>query len=495
MGQNNLDELWSLLNFLMGEIFDDLRVFRSWFDAKDIHHNDDESDRILQQEQQKNILSTLHQILTPFLLRRVKADVDLKIPPKKEVLVYCPLTEKQKEMYEYTVTRTINQLVGTKKKEEVELIKLKNGKFTHTGDLGAEKKPRNATLNNDYSIFMDNGVESDRTFNKYCDKMRIIQEKQEAKEREALSCSAYTENERREAEVHYSLKSRLMDMRKTCNHPYLIEYPLSEDGNFYRADEEMVDICGKLKVLDQMLDELAKRGHKTLIFSQMTRLLDILGDYLHYREKKFSRLDGSMHFEDRQQNIDRFNEHPDYKIFLLSTRAGGLGINLTSADTVIIYDSDWNPQQDLQAQDRAHRIGQTKPVMIYRLVTANTIDQKIVERAAAKRKLEKMIIHKSKFKAGAENVKSSLQSISAQELLILLDSKDYIGSMVADDKYNGQVFSEEQLNKLLDRSDITWGLEEAKKPVKKTNSSSGVKGVFQVIDCEEKNPDLGSVKD
>ena len=128
-----------------------------------------------QQEQQKNILSTLHQILTPFLLRRVKADVDLKIPPKKEVLVYCPLTEKQKEMYEYTVTRTINQLVGTKKKEEVELIKLKNGKFTHTGDLGAEKKPRNATLNNDYSIFMDNGVESERTFNKYCDKMRMIQ--------------------------------------------------------------------------------------------------------------------------------------------------------------------------------------------------------------------------------------------------------------------------------------------------------------------------------
>ena len=153
-----------------------------------------------------------------------------------------------------------------------------------------------------------------------------------------------------------SVKSRMMDMRKTCNHPYLIEYPLSEDGNFYRADEDMVDICGKLKVLDQMLSELAKRGHKTLIFSQMTRMLDILGDYLNYRyettftnrtrakqdilgvfleltrwlsllffyrEKKFSRLDGSMHFEDRQRNIDRFNEHPEYNIFLLSTRAGG----------------------------------------------------------------------------------------------------------------------------------------------------------------------------
>merc|ERR1719410_2175411 len=97
-----------------------------------------------------------------------------------------------------------------------------------------------------------------------------------------------------------------------------------------------------------------------------------------------------MNFLDRQANIDKFNTDPNQTVFLLSTRAGGLGINLTAADTCIIYDSDWNPQQDLQAQDRCHRIGQTKPVMIYRMVTANTIDQKIVERAAAKRKLEKM---------------------------------------------------------------------------------------------------------
>merc|ERR1712066_368263 len=114
---------------------------------------------------------------------------------------------------------------------------------------------------------------------------------------------------------------------------------------------------------------------------------------------KFCRLDGTMNFIDRQDNIDRFNQDPSHNIFLLSTRAGGLGINLTAADTCIIYDSDWNPQQDLQAQDRCHRIGQTKPVMIYRLVTAKTIDQKIVERAAAKRRLEKMIIHSKKFKS------------------------------------------------------------------------------------------------
>merc|ERR1719412_2487794 len=247
-----------------------------------------------------------------------------------------------------------------------------------------------------------------------------------------------------------------MDMRKAVNHPYLIEYPLTEDGGFYRSDEDMVTICGKLRVLDQLLDELQKRGHKTLIFSQMTRMLDVLGDYLNLRNIKFSRLDGSMGFLDRQANIDQFNTDPEVTAFLLSTRAGGLGINLTAADTVIIYDSDWNPQQDLQAQDRCHRIGQTKPVMVYRLVTANTVDQKIVERAAAKRKLEKMVIHKSKFKAGVENVKSSLQSLSAQELLSLLDSQDYVGAVSASDKYHGQVFTEEQLDLLLDRSDLAW---------------------------------------
>ena len=101
-----------------------------------------------------------------------------------------------------------------------------------------------------------------------------------------------------------------------------------------------------------MLDELMSRDHKTLIFSQMTRMLDILGDYLSLKGVSYSRLDGAMHFEDRQQNMDSFNEDGDVKVFLLSTRAGGLGINLTAADTCVIYDSDWNPQQDLQAQDR-----------------------------------------------------------------------------------------------------------------------------------------------
>ena len=135
--------------------------------------------------------------------------------------------------------------------------------------------------------------------------------------------------------------------------------------------------------------------------------------------------------------------------------------------------------------------------MIYRLVTANTIDQKIVERAAAKRRLEKMIIHRSKFKAGAENVTNSLQSISAQELLSLLDSKDYCGAVSGEAK-SGKVFTQDQLDKLLDRSDLAWGAN-PHNPVniekEKNKAVSGIKGVFQVIDQDEKKTDLGSVKD
>merc|ERR1719342_1954568 len=134
--QNNLSELWSLLNFLLPEIFDDLRVFESWFNAKDLHENQDEMVRVVAQEQQNSILSTLHQILTPFLLRRVKTDVDLQIPPKKEVLVYCPMSEKQEEMYRHIVEKTIDEYM---KRDDVKEEAL------------PEKRQKNRV---DYSLFL-----------------------------------------------------------------------------------------------------------------------------------------------------------------------------------------------------------------------------------------------------------------------------------------------------------------------------------------------------
>jgi len=477
--QNNLSELWSLLNFLLPEIFDDLRVFQSWFDAKDLHEDKEELARVVAQEQQNSILTTLHQILTPFLLRRVKTDVDLQIPPKKEVMVYCPLTPRQEEIYRHIVERTIDAYIDKDEEKKEEVL--------------PEKRKRTAV---DYSVFLDER-EFDNSDDKFEEHLVKLQEYRESLANAASAKSAYTSDMNRlsKNEINYCMKSQMMDMRKAVNHPYLIEYPVTEDGMFYDSGPDLIDICGKMAVLDQMLVQLRKDGHKILIFSQMTKMLDILGDYLNMKKWKFSRLDGSMNFLDRQENIDKFNTDPDQCIFLLSTRAGGLGINLTAADTCIIYDSDWNPQQDLQAQDRCHRIGQTKPVMVYRLVTANTFDQRIVERAAAKRKLEKMIIHRSKFKAGAESVSSSLQSISPQELLALLDSKDYCGSVSAGS--NGQVFTEEQMNQLLDRSDLAWGAN-PHNPVnmkKDKKAVSGMKGVFKVIDQDINKGDLGSVKE
>merc|ERR1712083_150650 len=190
-------------------------------------------------------------------------------------------------------------------------------------------------------------------------------------------------------------------------------------------------------------------------------------------------------FIDRQKNIDQFNETNETNVFLLSTRAGGLGINLTAADTCIIFDSDWNPQQDLQAQDRCHRIGQTRPVIVYRLVTAKTIDEKIVERAAAKRKLEKLVIHSKKFKSqDKKGLNDTLGAISPQELLKLLNSKDHADVF---DKGKEDVFNSEDLEKLLDRSDLKRDSSDKENQNGKDNASK----IFKVVDTDV-NGGMGS---
>ena len=129
-------------------------------------------------------------------------------------------------------------------------------------------------------------------------------------------------------DIQISMRNTLAMLRKITNHPYMIEYPLTECGNYYRVDQEIIESCGKLKVLDQIIKELEKQGgHKTLIFSQFgQQMLAILGDYLDFKGLKFSRLDGQMDFADRQANIDKFNTDPEVRVFILSTRAGGLGI-------------------------------------------------------------------------------------------------------------------------------------------------------------------------
>ncbi|KAK8637634.1 hypothetical protein V6N13_136108 [Hibiscus sabdariffa] len=197
-----------------------------------------------------------------------------------------------------------------------------------------------------------------------------------------------------------SLLNIVVELKKCCNHPFLFE---SADHG-YGGDTGMNDISkleriilssGKLVILDKLLVKLHETKHRVLIFSQMVKMLDILAEYMSLRGFQFQRLDGSTKSELRQQAMDHFNAPgSDDFCFLLSTRAGGLGINLASADTVIIFDSDWNPQNDLQAMSRAHRIGQQEVVNIYRFVTSKSVEEDILERAKKKMVLDHLVIQK-----------------------------------------------------------------------------------------------------
>ncbi|KAK4162436.1 helicase swr-1 [Cladorrhinum sp. PSN259] len=155
--------------------------------------------------------------------------------------------------------------------------------------------------------------------------------------------------------------------------------------------------CGKLQVLDKLLRRLQSGGHRALIFTQMTKVLDILEQFLNIHGHKYLRLDGATKVEQRQILTDRFNHDPRILCFILSTRSGGLGINLTGADTVIFYDQDWNPAMDKQCQDRCHRIGQTRDVHIYRLVSEHTIEANILRKAGQKQMLDDVVIQEGEF--------------------------------------------------------------------------------------------------
>uniref|UniRef100_A0A8C0ZET0 Proliferation-associated SNF2-like protein n=1 Tax=Cyanistes caeruleus TaxID=156563 RepID=A0A8C0ZET0_CYACU len=443
--QNNLAELWSLLNFLLPDVFDDLKSFESWFDITSITET---AEDIIAKEREQNILHMLHQILTPFLLRRLKSDVALEVPPKREVVVYAPLAKKQETFYTAIVNRTIRKLLGNNEEEVVEL-----------SSTGRPKRRSRKVV--DYCE--EHNCSPD-------DLEKLISKMQEEveQERPVVDMSIPMDSE-----VNLKLQNIMMLLRKCCNHPYLIEYPLDPATQQFKVDEDLVKNSGKFLLLDRMLPELKKRGHKVLLFSQMTMMLDILMDYCYLRNFKFSRLDGSMSYSEREENMHQFNVDPEVFLFLVSTRAGGLGINLTAADTVIIYDSDWNPQSDLQAQDRCHRIGQTKPVVVYRLVTANTIDQKIVERAAAKRKLEKLIIHKNQFKGGKSGLAQSKSCLDPQELIELLKSRDYEREIKGSKE---KVISDKDLELLLDRSDLIDQMKTSEKMKKEKM------GVFKVLE-------------
>ncbi|OTF80302.1 chromodomain-helicase-DNA-binding protein Mi-2-like protein [Euroglyphus maynei] len=212
-----------------------------------------------------------------------------------------------------------------------------------------------------------------------------------------------------------SLVNIMMDLKKCCNHPYLfpgaaVEAPKLPNG-LYEINA-LTKACGKLILLQKMLRKLYEQGHRVLIFSQMTKMLDILEDFLEGEGYKYERIDGGITGSLRQEAIDRFNAPGAQQFcFLLSTRAGGLGINLATADTVIIYDSDWNPHNDIQAFSRAHRIGQSNKVMIYRFVTRASVEERITQVAKKKMMLTHLVVRPGMGSRSAAMSKQELDDI------------------------------------------------------------------------------------
>jgi len=311
--QNSLKELWALLHFIMPNKFDSWPRFEGEHAAK------------------KEVgYTSLHKAVQPYLLRRVKKDVEKSLPQKVEKILRVSMAQKQKQYYKWILTRNYAQL----------------------------RKGQNG----------------------------------------GGSCSSFC--------------NIVMELKKCCNHAYLIKRPESLE-NFDKETQlqDLLKSSGKMILLDKLLIRLKRDGHRVLIFSQMVQMLDVIQDYLLMRRLQFQRLDGSVDSASRRRALDHFNaDGSEDFCFLLSTRAGGLGINLATADTVIIFDSDWNPMNDLQAQARAHRIGQKNQVHIYRLVCAGSVEENIVERAKQKMVLDHLVIQRMNTSGKTALLKQSASS-------------------------------------------------------------------------------------
>ena len=247
-----------------------------------------------------------------------------------------------------------------------------------------------------------------------------------------------------------SLNNIMMLLRKVCNHPYLLqgaeERALSPLMTWQERAEQLIKSSSKLILLDKLLKKLREHGHKVLIFSQMTKMLDVLEDYLRYRGYNYERIDGGIGGQKRQQGIDRFQDlRFDRFVFLLSTKAGGVGINLTKADTCVIYDSDWNPQNDLQAQARCHRIGQEKNVMVYRLLTEGTYEERMWEVASKKLGLDQAVL------AGGGQDQSK-RGFTAEQMNMLLRHGAYELYKEGDREQDDKALEEEDIDQILQRA-------------------------------------------
>lgn len=357
--QNNLSELWAMLNFTLPNIFKSAKTFDEWFNTP--FANTGTQDKMeLTEEEQILVIRRLHKVLRPFLLRRLKKDVEKDLPDKTEKVIKCKFSALQSRLYKQMLSH--NKLAVSDGK---------GGKTTARG-----------------------------------------------------------------------LSNMMMQLRKLCNHPFVFDEVENQMNPLSTSNDLLWRTCGKFELLDRVLPKYRATGHRVLMFFQMTAIMDIMEDFLRMREISFLRLDGTTKSDERSDLLYEFNR-PDspYFMFLLSTRAGGLGLNLQTADTVIIYDSDWNPHQDLQAQDRAHRIGQKNEVRILRLISSNSVEEKILERARYKLDMDGKVIQAGRF-----DHKSSETERDAM-LRTLLESAEAAETNDQDE------MDDEELNMILARND------------------------------------------
>merc|ERR1719412_3531360 len=370
--QNKLPELWSLLNFLLPSIFKACNTFEQWFNAPFAITGEKVE---LNEEETILIIRRLHKVLRPFLLRRLKKDVESQLPDKVEYIIKCEMSGLQRTLY------TQMQEKGIMKTEQ-------------TG--GKRKSGAKALLNT------------------------------------------------------------IMQLRKLCNHPFMFQHIEESYTNHTGMRDLGPDIyrsSGKFELIDRILPKMKESGHRILMFCQMTTCMTIIEDYFNYKGYKFLRLDGMTKADDRAEQLKQFNNpNSDIFIFLLSTRAGGLGLNLQTADTVIIFDSDWNPHQDLQAQDRAHRIGQKNEVRVLRLMVVNSVEERILAAARYKLNMDEKVIQAGMFNqrsTGSER-QELLQSILREEA----DDEDEENEVPDDEVVNQMIARSEDEFELFQRMDM-----------------------------------------
>uniref|UniRef100_A0A9J8DF82 SWI/SNF related BAF chromatin remodeling complex subunit ATPase 2 n=2 Tax=Cyprinus carpio TaxID=7962 RepID=A0A9J8DF82_CYPCA len=387
--QNKLPELWALLNFLLPTIFKSCSTFEQWFNAPFAMTGE----RVdLNEEETILIIRRLHKVLRPFLLRRLKKEVESQLPEKVEYVIKCDMSAIQKVLYRHMQGKGILLTDGSEKDKK--------------GKGGAK-----------------------------------------------------------------TLMNTIMQLKKICNHPYMfqhIEESFAEHLGFPNgiiSGPDLYRASGKFELLDRILPKLKATNHRVLLFCQMTSLMTIMEDYFAYRNFLYLRLDGTTKSEDRAMLLKKFNdEGSQYFIFLLSTRAGGLGLNLQAADTVVIFDSDWNPHQDLQAQDRAHRIGQQNEVRVLRLCTVNSVEEKILAAAKYKLNVDQKVIQAGMFdqKSSSHERRAFLQAILEHE-----EQNEEEDEVPDDETLNQMIARNEDEFELFMRMDLDRRREDARNPKRK----------------------------